>query len=126
MSPTSVETRSAVILAPIIAANVLVMPIYVGGLINFSGLTLNQALNVVSLEMWGMALAIFPTLLLLRIGSYKTIVSGALLLMTSIYLLISFAEPSYELLAVARFLGGLAAGSAMSVILAIIGQSEKP
>jgi DHA1 family inner membrane transport protein len=126
MSPTSVETRSAVILAPIIAANVLVMPIYVGGLINFSGLTLNQALNVVSLEMWGMALAIFPTLLLLRIASYKTIVSGALLLMTTIYLLISFAKPSYELLAAARFLGGVAAGSAMSVILAMIGQSEKP
>lgn len=123
---TQSAVRASVILAPIIAASLLLLPIYVGGLITEQGLSLKNALSVVSLEMWGMAVSLLPAIYLMKRVSWKTITRSALCVMIVAFAVPMLLSVSYEALASIRFIGGIGAGTAMAVIMATIGRAEHP
>lgn len=117
---------ASVILAPIIAASLLLLPIYVGGLITHNGLSLQNALSVVSLEMWGMALSILPAIFLMKRFSWRKITFVSLAIMIAAFAIPVLSDLSFEAIAGVRFVGGLGAGVAMAIIMATIGRAPSP
>ncbi|MEP1231255.1 MAG: MFS transporter [Litorimonas sp.] len=117
---------ASILLAPIISASLGLLPIYVGGLITHNGLSLQNALNIVSLEMWGMALSVLPAIFLMKRFSSRKITFVSLALMIVAFALPSIFNLSFKPLAAVRFMGGLGAGVAMAVTMATIGQASKP
>lgn len=118
--------RSSLLITPIIAASLLLLPIYVGGLITDYKFTVQQALAIVSFEMWGMAFSMFPAIILMRKMAWKNVVYCALGLMILAFITPSISNLTYSQLAMVRFLGGVGAGTAMAVIMATIGRAPMP
>lgn len=126
LSHENSAVRSSVILAPIIAASLLLLPIYVGGLITHNGLPLEKALTIVSLEMWGMAASLLPAVYLMKRMSWRRITLGALLIMIAAFAIPILLTLNFNSLAIVRFIGGVGAGTAMAVIMATIGRASDP
>lgn len=126
LSRENAAIKSSVILAPVIAASLLLLPIYVGGLITQNGLSLEQALTIVSLEMWGMAASLVPAIFLMKWMSWRRITFGALLIMIAAFAVPICIALNFNSLAIIRFIGGLGAGTAMAVIMATIGRASEP
>jgi predicted MFS family arabinose efflux permease len=118
--------RSSILLAPIVAASLLLLPIYVGGLITYNGLSLSNALSIVSLEMWGMALSLLPAVILMKRLSWRSVTFASMLLMILAFLISASMSLPFEVLAIIRFIGGVGAGVAMAVIMATIGKAPNP
>ncbi|MEO8723339.1 MAG: hypothetical protein ABI395_07430 [Sphingobium sp.] len=121
---------AAVLLAPIAASALLVLPVYVGGLIDGLRLTPPDALFIVSMDLWGMAAALVPAYFLMRSLSWRR-VAFAMLLGS----ILCFAAPAMHvvrdggqaIIAIAawRFMGGLCSGVLMAIVLATLGRLKQ-
>lgn len=122
-SPFSVAAFAA--LAPVAAAVLLIMPLYVGAIIGSLSFEASKASFFASAEMAGMGLAAIPALYWVNKISWRVVARAALI---SIFVanLLSAVIDSFGTLLVLRFLAGLAGGSLMSVVMASIGQTAKP
>lgn len=119
-----------VALAPVAASGLLVLPIYVGGLIDHLHVPPQDALFIVSLDMWGMAAALLPAFVLMRHVAWRKL--GIAMLLTMI---LCFAVPALvyadagreavPAIAAWRFLGGMSSGILMAVILSTLGRLRR-
>lgn len=126
MNASRSAVNASVTLAPVIAASLLLLPIYVSGLITQNGYSLDNALSIVSLEMWGMAASLVPAIYLMKRMSWRSITFFAIWVMIVAFCIPAFIDLSLSALAITRFIGGLGAGMAMAVVMAVIGRAEKP
>lgn len=119
-----------VILAPVAASGLLALPIYVGGLVDHLNVLPQDALFIVSLDMWGMAAALLPAYVLMRRVSWRRLGIAMLLAM-----IVCFAVPALVYadagkdavapIAAWRFLGGVSSGILMAVILSTLGHLRR-
>ncbi len=115
-----------VLLTPIASAGLLVLPIYVGGLIEHAQMSAQDALFVVSMDMWGMAAALPLAYICMRLISWRLLGVATLTGIFAFFALpaLAYADGGEDVvgaLALWRFLGGISSGMLMAVILATLG-----
>lgn len=116
-----------VILAPVAASGLLALPIYVGGLVDHLDVLPQDALFIVSLDMWGMAAAVLPAYVLMRRVSWRRLGIAMLLAMIACFAVpaLVYADAGKDAvapIAAWRFLGGVCSGILMAVILSTLGR----
>jgi MFS transporter, DHA1 family, inner membrane transport protein len=103
-----------------------VLPIYVGGLIDHLKSSPQDALFIVSLEMWGMAAALLPAYVLMRRISWRLLGIGMLLAMIVCFAVPALVyadagEDAVTAIGLWRLLGGVCSGTLMAIVLSTLG-----
>lgn len=111
-----------VLLAAVVPTMLMVAPVVVGAFITQYGFTPQQAGNLLSLELGGMAVATLPAMWWMPRFDWRRAVQIALVVMVAGNLA-AMGTTAFEPLAALRALTGLAGGSIMVVCLALIGRS---
>lgn len=119
-----------VLLAPVAASGLLVLPIYVSGLVDHLDVSPQDALFIVSLDMWGMAAALLPAYVLLRRVSWRRLGIAMLVAMIACFAFpaLVYADAGKDAvgpIAACRFLGGVSSGVLMAVILSTLGRLRR-
>jgi predicted MFS family arabinose efflux permease len=127
---STARMAGGVLLAPIAASGLLVLPVYVGGLIDHLGISPQDALFIVSLDMWGMAAALLPAYVLMRRISWRLLGMAMLLAMVVCFAVpaLVYADAGEEgvtAIGVWRLLGGVCSGTLMALVLSTLGKLQR-
>jgi hypothetical protein len=119
-----------VALAPVAASGLLVLPIYVGGLIDHLHVPPQDALFIVSLDMWGMAAALLPAYVLMRHIAWRRLGIAMLLVMIGCFAIpalvyVDAGKEAVTAIGAWRFMGGVSSGILMAVILSTLGRLKR-
>ena len=103
----------------------LLMPLYVGALVDHLGLSTQQVGTLTSLELLGSCLASLSALFWIRKIDWRRFASTSALALLALNLVSTAVSDNFEILILVRFAAGFGSGSLLAIAVAALGDTAK-